>query len=852
LNLCSAEGKVDMRPVTLVNALLMSLFLCAPAIAQSDLYSQIHPLEDAVNANTATRDQLLQLGRLYMQAGRYYEASKIAARLLAADPNDTPAAQLRDDSSAKLREAAEQNLATAEANAQKEGATDQDRLALANAYYDAGKYAQAAEGYAKLPDALRTRDVRLRQARSLAWSSQFDAAERNYSALLAEQATPDVQLEYGRLLSWMGANRAAVEQLRASNQSLNNEDTVVALANAEAWSGQRDDAIRVLTDFTATHPNAAQAAQLLRTISTSPELRIERASKLMALEPYNLAPRVMRARLELEANRYNDALADVQFVRQHSSQNIEGLSELERQINEQRNAEIARMADRLKALGDNPQNPAEVLSLAKAYAGVADYDHAIALYERYLAMQPNDFDARVQYARVLSWDRRYSAAERQYEKLLDQSPDRADLRLEYAQTLSYDAEYPEAIHMFSSVTDLSNNPRRNLYTDVPQRAYYNMGQIYRWFGWTEHAAVEQNRALALDSAFFPAQQELEIVRNIRPASTLDARYTYATDSNDFTMRRADIDAAHWTSQRMSLDLGVGRHEFEHADESVYANAVNGGLTYRYNDRTLVRARVGANFYDRGLGTRPFWGAGAEWLPSLQSRVAVDYNRYDLVYDVFTLASLTLPTTGVNADFRNPISIDDVRGHFDYATGGHWAFLGDVSHGWISDSNRRDAAHALASFRILKAPFVALKADGRWLSYDFRTNRYWSPTDYRSLAGVAQIGQNIRNRFYWSAEFKYGRAWEGNVNSDIRAWEATATVPLTEAFDLVGDYGYGRSGRLDTFLGNGTGDLVRYWQRHYYVGVRVKKLYARDDRQGDNPYYYDNRSLTGSPVVPETH
>jgi hypothetical protein len=31
---------------------------------------------------------------------------------------------------------------------------------------------------------------------------------------------------------------------------------------------------------------------------------------------------------------------------------------------------------------------------------------------------------------------------------------------------------------------------------------------------------------------------------------------------------------------MAFDLGVGRHEFEHFGDNVYANAISGGAMYR--------------------------------------------------------------------------------------------------------------------------------------------------------------------------------------------------------------------------------------------------------------------------------
>ena len=45
------------------------------------------------------------------------------------------------------------------------------------------------------------------------------------------------------------------------------------------------------------------------------------------------------------------------------------------------------------------------------------------------------------------------------------------------------------------------------------------------------------------------------------------------------------------------------------------------------------------------------------------------------------------------------------------------------------------------------------------------------------------------------------------------------MPITDAFDFVADYGYGKSGRFDSLLGGNSGptDFTNYWQRHLYVG-----------------------------------
>jgi tetratricopeptide (TPR) repeat protein len=267
-------------------------------------------------------------------------------------------------------------------------------------------------------------------------------------------------------------------------------------------------------------------------MQASPELRLERAKQMVEMEPYNLALRVERARLLHEAGRYAGALREIEFVRENSHDAIEGLDELERQARERRNEEIARLDEQRRELGalqamtsSGAGNSQQYLDLAKAYTGQAAYDQAIDLLQEYLRANAGDVQARINYARVLAWDRRYPAAQHQYQILLRDMPDRADLRYEYAQALSYDADFVPAISTFRGLTNLSDNPRAHLYPDVPAKAYYNLGQIYRWYGWNDTAVQTQTRALELDSNYVDARRELTLARYNRPTSLMGATYT---------------------------------------------------------------------------------------------------------------------------------------------------------------------------------------------------------------------------------------------------------------------------------------------------------------------------------------
>lgn len=831
-----------------------AVVLCAltAGAADEEVRNRIARLEQSMSAGTATQADRLELARAYMDVGRYHEAKNVATALAEADPENKDAAALRDRASEQLRLIASQRVDDAVAAARRDGATDADRLELADAYFAAGRYREAADEYRRLPASVMTRDARLRHARALSWSGNMTAAEERYSALLAEESSPEVELEYGRTLSWMGAERASIERLERAHRALNNEASVTALANARAWSGNREGAIRLLEEYTAAHPGSGEAEKLLAEMRASPDLEIERIDRLIAADPYNLALRTHRVRLLLDAGRYHQALGTIEYIREHSAGEIAGLDELERKARDGQREEIARLDERRRSLlGDPPMYSSaagraeQVLELAKGYTGAGGYDQAIELYDAYLDAVPDDAAARLNYARVLSWDRRYGDARRQYEIVLRAEPNRPDVRLEYAETMAYDSDYVPAIRTLRSLTDISDHPRAHLYSEVPAQAHYRLGQIYRWYGWRDTAAEQQNRALALDGSITDAHRELERARHSLPGTNFEARYTDEVNSHDFHTRRGDLLAEHWLNSRLSVSGGVGRHHFEQSNLSADANVAHVGAAYRQSDRLTHRARVGATFWQDGdLGVRPYFGLGAVYLPNIQSRVALDYNHYDLIYDVsniFTLAPRTQPR------LDDPLSIDDFRAHYDWTSGGFWSFLVDGSYGRISDDNTRQAAHGLLSFRILKEPFVAIKADGRVLSYDRRTNRYWSPSDYRSLAGVLQVGQDIRDRVFWTAELKVGRSWESDRSSDLRAWAARVIVPVGDAFDVIGSYNYGRSGRFESLIGDP--EFATYWQRSWYVGVRVKRLSARGDVDSPDRYYFDNRPLSGSSVLP---
>lgn len=820
------------------------IVIASSALAQDA--PTLNDLESRAASGTASIDERLDLARRYLAAGRFYEAMKLGEAVLAIGPDERATAIV-----ASAREGLEshqrEKLALAEERAAAPGATAEDRLALADASFGAGRYLTAAEIYRQLPDRLQTKETRLRRARALSWAGRMWDAEPIYAELLRTDPSLELEIEYGKLLSWMGTTAAAQERLAAVYERTRSEDAIIALANALAWSGNREEAIRLLRSHVEVSGESAKVQEMLGTLTESPHLTIERVDRLIEVEPFNLALRMQRARLLVDAGSYQQALKAIEDLEENLPRGRsapEGLAELRARANEGRAREKEALERRRAELASREaSSPEETLELAKAYTGVGGHDEAIELYERYLQARPDDDKARIAYARVLTWDSRYERAKVQYRRLLEEYPDRADLRLEYAKALSWHSDYRRAINELEALTDLSDSPRAHLYPEIPPQAHFHLGQIYRWFGWRDHAFEHQSAALDLEPTYSPARRELDMIRGLRPAASAELLYTGIENASDFEASMIDLRLRHWTSSRTAIEGWLGRHHFESGANSVDADVVGVGGRYRFDDRLTGYGRVGITSWEGEAGTRPFWTLGGEHLPNLQTRVAAEYARYDLIYDAFTLESIE----GLPADPLDPISIDDLRLHWDYDGGGRFLYLVDASYGLATDDNERSALHGLLTFRVHDEPFIALKADYRHLSYDFRSPRYWSPSDYNSLAGVVQIGDNYRERISWQAELKVGQSWDGGRSHDIRSVGARVTVGLTDALDLVARYVEGESGDLGFILPND--DSITYWQRRFYVGVRVKRLFSGDDRDRRDRWYWNERPLEGSSVIP---
>ena len=165
------------------------------------------------------------------------------------------------------------------------------------------------------------------------------------------------------------------------------------------------------------------------------------------------------------------------------------------------------------------------------------WDRAVELYRAALADDPEDLEARIWLARVLSWDKRYDEAFAQYYELLDRTPTSKEVRTEYAEVLSWAGRYDESEKIFQAL--LAEDPES-------RRAALGLARVYKWSGRTRQAQRAYERVLATgeDEEIRGELDEIESEAGFGTHAKADS--DFVSDSDDFQMFR--------TGARGSTDL----------------------------------------------------------------------------------------------------------------------------------------------------------------------------------------------------------------------------------------------------------------------------------------------------------
>ncbi len=285
-------------------------------------------------------------------------------------------------------------------------------------------------------------------AAATSWAGQYDQSIPFYRELVRRSPdVPALRLQLARVLSWAGRTTEAVTEYiyyvsrRPSDLSARVELGRL-LAQQKSYSGaqeQYEEVLRVQPRNVAARFGRAQI------LAWSAQLRpaLAEVDKALEIQPRHFDARTLKAYLfawlgEIEQSK--ELFLALERENPKSSDVREGLKYL---------AELEE-AGAPAPPPPTPPGPVEPTALELAQKAVAEqrYEEAIALYREHLTKSPEDADAQLALARVLSWDRQYAASESILRDWVKEHPNNPEGVTHLARVLSWSGMLQESIEQY--------------------------------------------------------------------------------------------------------------------------------------------------------------------------------------------------------------------------------------------------------------------------------------------------------------------------------------------------------------------------------------------------------------------
>ena len=531
-------------------------------------------------------------------------------------------------------------------------------------------------------------------ARAYVQAGQYAKAGQIYGRYMGQNpGDAKARLEMARILSWAKEYPASVEQyqilLRAHP---NDREAILGLADTYIWSNDLPKA--------------------------EAELR-----KALALRPSDAEARVKLGRVYEWQGHYQGALAEYAAAGRLAPGNKDALDGLDRvkglAAGRLRRTTSADIAKKIQETGDTKLywNLANIL-----YHNEGRKEEGIRTYRLYLTKYPDDYQARLKLARVLSWEKKYDESVALYRQCLARRPDDVVARTELANVLAWHQRFAPALAELDIVK--AKNPAL---TD----AYLSAGDINRWQGSFPEARRNYRKALELQPDSSRAQEGLrEVARLWRTAPT-----AYFTDGgvwdsdDDFRWLSQDLGAKfHIADGRVEMNPGVKLHEFQQQGQSLNGQEpyINAGGEIRSNWKWYAGlSQLGLV----GRANRTFGSIGVEASISSRTWVKAGYLGQDAVFETYNLSALqdglSIDEDSYNIEFTQKILEDnEVRGL--------------LSQAYFSDGNSRRRIYLKAVHQFLADPLLGIGLAYKSYSFSNPSNYYFAPSSYSGPGLTAEL------------------------------------------------------------------------------------------------------------------
>lgn len=286
-------------------------------------------------------------------------------------------------------------------------------------------------------------------ARFLMGHGQSERGLEMYQQYLrAKPGDSAVRLELAQHYAWRkqaGASRLELNRLLEQNP--NNPDARRLLADLYYWEGDEERAVENYRIVLQKRPNDAHSRRIFNKIINSPGYQERTLTDNARRDPggpaaYHLAKFYFNNDRIFEA----DSLV---ALRLRASPDDADAKELAKQIKERLSKryeqEITLYKDRLLR---NPADTSALLTLARHYLSIPEYEPTLKHLDAYLKRYPYNDRIRLERATVLAWLGNYDSAIREFQDILSRQPDNYEARLRLAEAQLTKGENLEEVDEF--------------------------------------------------------------------------------------------------------------------------------------------------------------------------------------------------------------------------------------------------------------------------------------------------------------------------------------------------------------------------------------------------------------------
>lgn len=335
--------------------------------------------------------------------------------------------------------------------------------------------------------------LRLEYARLLGYAKDYATSSVQFQSVLQIDPTNlDAQVGMAKLLSWQESYAASIERYDAVlKKNPRFYPAIVGKAYSLMWMGKNEEARKTFELAARQNPRDPEVNEPLRKLNTE-AARLARLNAPPAPAVTGAKPTAAAPKTETSTNAAasgNDAPATGA-----SEENPTPAAEAEPVVE-----------------APAPDPVSDLMTAADTAAAKSDFITAIADYRVVLQLAPNNQEASIRLARVLSWAKQYDASLAQYGQVLgEQKAQNVQTRLERARVLSWAQKYDESIHEYESLlADVEASPVQGI---TSREIRVEIAKVASW-------AKQFDRSLAELALIIPANPTI----NDAPALLMKAR-----------------------------------------------------------------------------------------------------------------------------------------------------------------------------------------------------------------------------------------------------------------------------------------------------------------------------------------